>query len=84
MLVNIALLIMNTVPNTYLIISYISPPELSLPDTLFSWFLVTELHCWLVMTRAMAEGEEGRVMRNGLVEALWQDVATRIRRMEVR
>ncbi|KAF4517036.1 hypothetical protein B566_EDAN004656 [Ephemera danica] len=56
--------------------------EVKMPDTLFSWFLVTELHCWLLMTRAMAEGAEGRAVRNSITEALWQDVSTRIKKLE--
>jgi cytochrome b pre-mRNA-processing protein 3 len=57
--------------------------EVGMPDTMFSWFLITELHCWLLMTRAMAEGPEGRIVRNGITEALWQDVTTRMKKLEV-
>jgi hypothetical protein len=37
----------------------------------------------MIMTRTMVEGDEGRVMRNGLVEALWQDVVLRMKKLEV-
>ncbi|XP_066955035.1 ubiquinol-cytochrome-c reductase complex assembly factor 1 isoform X2 [Macrobrachium rosenbergii] len=52
-----------------------------LPDTFFSWFLVTELHMWMLMTRLMAEGEEGRYVRNCMIEALWEDVQMRAKKL---
>ncbi|XP_071451897.1 ubiquinol-cytochrome-c reductase complex assembly factor 1 [Hetaerina americana] len=54
---------------------------LGLPDTLFSWFLVIELHVWMVMARLMAE-KDGRFVRNIVVEAMWEDVRHRIKRLE--
>lgn len=57
----------------------------NLPNTFNSWFLITELHIWLLLLRAMAEGseagEEGRIMRNCIVEALWNDVNTRAKKL---
>ncbi|KAK7065296.1 Ubiquinol-cytochrome-c reductase complex assembly factor 1 [Halocaridina rubra] len=53
-----------------------------LPDTFFSWFLVIELHVWMMMVRLMAEGEEGRFTRNSLVEAMWEDVQMRAKKLE--
>ncbi|PSN33257.1 Ubiquinol-cytochrome-c reductase complex assembly factor 1 [Blattella germanica] len=52
-------------------------------DTFYSWFLVTELHVWMLMVRTMAEGEEGRFTRNSMIEAMWQDVSTRAKKIEV-
>ena len=49
----------------------------NMPDTFYSWFLVTELHVWLVGVRLMAEGDEGRLVRNSMVEALWVDCENR-------
>lgn len=49
-----------------------------MPDTFFSWFLITELHVWMLMARYMAEGESGKAIRNNIVEAMWQDVTIRI------
>jgi cytochrome b pre-mRNA-processing protein 3 len=57
--------------------------ELQMPDTFYSWFLVTELHVWMLMVRTMAEGEEGRFVRNNIVEAMWEDVITRVKKLEV-
>lgn len=56
-----------------------------LPNTFNSWFLITELHVWMLLLRAMAEGseagEEGRHMRNCIVEALWNDVNIRAKKL---
>lgn len=53
--------------------------EYALKDTFYSWFAVTELHIWMLATRAMAEGEDGTVLRNAIVECLWIDVVERIK-----
>lgn len=45
----------------------------NMPDTFYSWFLVSELHVWMLSSRLMNEGEYGRSTRNAMVEALWQD-----------
>ncbi|XP_046397588.1 ubiquinol-cytochrome-c reductase complex assembly factor 1 [Ischnura elegans] len=55
---------------------------LGLPDTMFSWFLVIELHVWMVMARLMAE-KDGRFVRNVIVEAMWDDVRQRMKKLEV-
>ncbi|XP_044756332.1 ubiquinol-cytochrome-c reductase complex assembly factor 1 isoform X2 [Coccinella septempunctata] len=55
--------------------------ELDLPDTFYSWFVVTELHLWMLSARAMAEGTDGRLIRNTLVEALWADVLQRVKKL---
>lgn len=53
-----------------------------MPNTFNSWFLVTELHLWMLMTRAMCEGsgaeEDGRFIRNQLVIIAWKDVDIRL------
>lgn len=58
-----------------------------LPDTFNSWFLITELHTWMLLVRAMAEGSEtgqdGRFMRNCIVEAMWADVNKRAKKLGV-
>ena len=59
----------------------------NMPNTFNSWFLVTELHVWLLLTRLMAEGsetgEKGRFMRNSIVEAMWNDVNSRAKKLGV-
>jgi len=49
----------------------------NMPDTFYSWFLVTELHVWLLGARVMIDGDSGRLVRNSIVEALWQDCDNR-------
>lgn len=48
-----------------------------MPNTFNSWFLVTEIHVWMLMVRAMAEREHGQIIRNGIVAALWTDALER-------
>jgi cytochrome b pre-mRNA-processing protein 3 len=55
--------------------------EFELPDTYYGWFLVTELHVWLLMSRVMSEGPEGRFLRNQLVEAMWADSTERLKHL---
>uniref|UniRef100_A0AAG5DLQ0 Ubiquinol-cytochrome c chaperone domain-containing protein n=1 Tax=Anopheles atroparvus TaxID=41427 RepID=A0AAG5DLQ0_ANOAO len=56
-----------------------------MPDTFNTWFLITELHVWMLLVRSMAEGAEkgaaGRFMRNCIVETLWNDVTTRAKQL---
>lgn len=61
--------------------------EFDMPDTFNSWFLVTELHTWMLLTRVMNEGPEtgqdGRFMRNCIVEAMWADVQVRSKKLSM-
>ena len=43
-------------------------------DSFHSWFIIRGVHVWMLMVRLMNEGEKGRLVRNALVEAMWQDV----------
>ncbi|XP_066257040.1 ubiquinol-cytochrome-c reductase complex assembly factor 1 [Euwallacea similis] len=52
-----------------------------LPDTFYSWFVITELHVWMLAVRAMADDKDGQVLRNSIVEALWGDVVKRTKRL---
>uniref|UniRef100_A0A182QA72 Ubiquinol-cytochrome c chaperone domain-containing protein n=1 Tax=Anopheles farauti TaxID=69004 RepID=A0A182QA72_9DIPT len=56
-----------------------------MPDTFNTWFLITELHVWMLLVRSMAEGAEkgaaGRFMRNCIVETMWNDVTTRAKQL---
>ncbi|KAM0724458.1 Ubiquinol-cytochrome c reductase complex assembly factor 1 [Formica fusca] len=49
----------------------------NMADTFFSWFLVTELHVWMIIVRYMAEGNAGKLIRKGIVTTLWQDTNAR-------
>ncbi|XP_073991130.1 ubiquinol-cytochrome c reductase complex assembly factor 1 isoform X1 [Rhodnius prolixus] len=55
--------------------------ELRMPDTFSSWFLVTELHVWMLMAMLMGEPKYGRFLRNCIVEAMWEDVTTRAKKL---
>lgn len=54
-----------------------------MPDTFNSWFLVTELHVWMLMVKAMEIGGDGRLIRNFIVEAMWEDVSTKGKKLGV-
>lgn len=54
-----------------------------LPDTVFSFFLVVELHVWMCQARSMADGPEGRKLRNEISERMWQDWDTRLKRVDL-
>ncbi|XP_019698073.1 ubiquinol-cytochrome-c reductase complex assembly factor 1 isoform X2 [Harpegnathos saltator] len=53
----------------------------NMPDTLYSWFLVTELHVWMLMVRYMAEKKNGQFMRNEIVTAMWDDTKARTEKL---
>lgn len=55
----------------------------NLPDTLFSWFIVTQLHVWLSMVRLRREGREGKYMVHYLVYCMWHDVEARGKAMGI-
>ncbi|KAM5135666.1 ubiquinol-cytochrome c reductase complex assembly factor 1 [Mantella aurantiaca] len=49
----------------------------SLPDTLNSWFLVTQLHVWMCMVRMKQQGREGKYMCRFIVYSMWEDAEQR-------
>lgn len=53
---------------------------LNIPDTFLSWFLVTELHVWMCMTRAMAELDNriALCLQYELPRNLWNDTQNRL------
>ncbi|KAG7199889.1 hypothetical protein KM043_014335 [Ampulex compressa] len=55
--------------------------EYNMPDTFLSWFLITELHVWMLMMRFMAEGKYGKFVRKHLVAAMWEDVSMRVTKL---
>ncbi|XP_043946024.1 ubiquinol-cytochrome-c reductase complex assembly factor 1 isoform X3 [Protopterus annectens] len=48
-----------------------------LPDTLNSWFLVTQLHVWMCLVRMKQEGRAGKYMCRYVVHSMWEDVEQR-------
>lgn len=65
------------------ITTFIFSLELEMEDTFFSWFLITELHTWMMMVRIMAEKDEGMFVRNVVVKAMWDDVNARAKQLGV-
>ncbi|XP_037535652.1 ubiquinol-cytochrome-c reductase complex assembly factor 1 [Nematolebias whitei] len=55
----------------------------SLPDTLNSWFLVTQLHVWMCLVRMRQEGREGKFLCHYIVHSMWGDVEQRSKIMGV-
>nr|DBA22409.1 TPA: hypothetical protein GDO54_013438 [Pyxicephalus adspersus] len=51
--------------------------ECNLPDTLNSWFLVTQLHVWMCLVRMKQEGREGNYMCRFIVYSMWEDAEQR-------
>ncbi|KAM8945604.1 ubiquinol-cytochrome c reductase complex assembly factor 1 [Pelodytes ibericus] len=49
----------------------------NLPDTLNSWFLVTQLHVWMCLVRLKQEGRTGKYMCRYIVHSMWEDVQQR-------
>lgn len=54
-----------------------------LPDTLYSFYLVVQLHVWMCQARSMGEGPEGRRLRNEIIERMWQDFDVRLSKIEI-
>lgn len=55
--------------------------KFNMPNTFNSWFLITELHVWMLMVRAMGEKENAKDIRDGIVTAMWTDAVTRATKM---
>lgn len=55
--------------------------QFQLDDTFVSWFLITEMHVWMLMLRLMQEGDEGLKVRNFMVETMWEDVQVRSKKL---
>jgi len=55
--------------------------EFGLPDTLNSWFRVTELHVWMCMVRLAQEGKEGVMLRNFMIEFFWEDLDKKMKKL---
>ena len=54
-----------------------------LPDTLYSFYLIIQLHVWMCQVRSMREGPEGRLLRNEVLERMWQDMDVRLSKIEI-
>lgn len=56
---------------------------MELPDTFNSWFLITELHVWMLMIKSMELGADGRRISYFMVEAMWGDVTEKSKKLGV-
>ena len=51
-------------------------------DTFISWFLITELHIWMLCNRFMAiNNDDGTELRDVIILSLWNDCDTRIKKI---
>ena len=67
---------MNSCTNEVDVLDFIE--VLDLPDTYYSWFLVSELHLWMVSVRLMSEGcKDCQEVRNWMVKIFWEDCDAR-------
>uniref|UniRef100_A0A8C4R5K7 Ubiquinol-cytochrome c reductase complex assembly factor 1 n=1 Tax=Eptatretus burgeri TaxID=7764 RepID=A0A8C4R5K7_EPTBU len=57
--------------------------QCQLPDTLSTWFLVTQLHVWMCLVRMKQEGREGNYMCKYIVYAMWEDLQQRSAMMKI-
>ncbi|XP_058805523.1 ubiquinol-cytochrome-c reductase complex assembly factor 1 [Phymastichus coffea] len=57
--------------------------KFEMEDTFLSWFLITEVHIWMMALRIMQEEEHGLVLRNHLIEAMWNDVKIRSKKLGI-
>lgn len=57
--------------------------ENKLENNFASWFIVTELHIWMLLVRCMSDGDHGRLLRNAIIEAMWSDVSVRAKKLAV-
>ena len=54
-------------------------------DTFISWFLITELHIWMLCNRVMAvNNHDGTELRDVIIISLWNDCDQRMNMINVR
>jgi hypothetical protein len=41
-----------------------------------------ELHIWMLSVRLMELGDEGKIIRNALIKAMWEDCDTKSKKLE--
>lgn len=55
--------------------------KFKMANTFNTWFLVTEIHVWMLMARAMAEREHSKLIRDNIVASMWEDISERSTKM---
>jgi len=55
---------------------------LDMPDTFYSWWLITELHAWMICVRVrVGNTPEGEQLMNLMVGGLWDDLEQRMKKV---
>jgi len=68
--------LMNSCTGEVDVITFIE--EFDLADTYYSWFIVSELHLWMLSVRLMSEGcKDCQEVRNWMVKIFWDDCDAR-------
>lgn len=57
--------------------------KFNMRDEFLTWFLISELHAWMLMVRGMAEEKHPVNIRDGVNKLLWQDTIQRIKPLEL-
>ena len=53
-----------------------------MPDTFYSWWLITELHVWMLAVRArVGATPEGDQLVTVMAESLWEDLEIRMKKI---
>jgi cytochrome b pre-mRNA-processing protein 3 len=62
---------------------FVDLPELikvlNLPDTFNSWFLLLQLHLWMVNVKVSQMGKEGVLLKKHIYKAMWNNVEKRLK-----
>ncbi|CAG7837738.1 unnamed protein product [Allacma fusca] len=51
-------------------------------DTFASWFSIIELHVWMFSARLMEDKGEGKIVRNSMIQAMWEDSDMKSKKLE--
>jgi cytochrome b pre-mRNA-processing protein 3 len=51
-------------------------------DVMYSWCLITFLHCWMLSVPLMQQGQSGLFVRHALYKNMWKDIETRERKLK--
>lgn len=54
----------------------------ALDDVMYSWCLITFLHCWMISVPLMQHGQSGLFVRRELYKNMWKDIETRERKLK--
>lgn len=54
----------------------------NMPDEFMSWFLITELHAWMLMVRTADEDVHPMGLRDGVNRMLWTDTIARLKPLQ--